>query len=520
MFVDARQLPAQSKIEADICIIGAGPAGITLARDLAAGHRRVAVFESGGFEFDAETQKLYTGQVVGHPYTPLAADRLRYLGGSSNHWAGSCRPFDAADLAEWPFGLEVLESYYRRAQSVCQLGPYDYDPHSWSSDTAAPLAMASDSPLRNGVFQYSPPTRFGVAYRNDLSTSAGLTVYLNANLVQIDANEAAGAVTGVALACLDGKRFSARANHYVLAAGGIENARLLLNCDQVQKTGLGNQFDLVGRYFADHPYVPGGATILADGAQPEMLFYDQHLARGQRVEGYFYAAEELRKREGLPPFAIGIRPVGGESKDTGVGDVPIPRLLNDALSESQANALRFYLAIGLNRLTSPAHWIYDRMWKAPPGSFITLYNCGTEPDPQSRVTLDETRDALGLRESRLDWRLPSDFEKKMQRAHELLGQALGRSGAGRLRIESAATTGFDPMQYLGNGHHHMGTTRMHTDPRQGVVDVDCRVHGIANLYIAGSSVFPTYACDDPTMTIVALALRLSDHLKSLPSGGV
>jgi choline dehydrogenase-like flavoprotein len=130
------------------------------------------------------------------------------------------------------------------------------------------------------------------------------------------------------------------------------------------------------------------------------------------------------------------------------------------------------------------------------------------------VTLIDAVDALGMREVRLDWRLPASFERDMQRAHELLAQELGRTGVGRLRIESSATTGYDPITDLGEGHHHMGTTRMHDDPKRGVVNADCGVHGIGNLSIAGSSVFPSYACDDPTMTIVALALRLSSHLKS------
>ena len=516
MFVDARTLPPKFVIDVDICIVGAGAAGITLARNLSGGNRRIALLESGNFDFDANTQKLYAGEVVGQAYTPLDRDRLRYLGGSTNHWQGSCRPFDALDLADWPFGVDELAPFYRQAHDICQLGPHTFEPLDWSTDEARPLELGEGASLKSGVFQYSAPTRFGTVYRNDLAAAPGLTVYLNANLVQIDTNDAGSGVTSLEVACLNGKRGRARARYYVLAAGGIENVRLLLNADRVQKSGLGNEYDLVGRYFMDHAFVPLAATIVAQAASPQMSFYDHHLVRGQIIEGYICASDEVRRREQLPPFAIGIRPAGVETT-AGVAHMKLPPALRNLMSENFANHLTYYLPRWLDRLETPVTWINQRLWHNPPGAYTTVYTCGPEPDPASRVTLTNTVDALGMRESRLEWRLPADFEHNMQRAHELLAQELGRTGTGRLRIESSATTGYDPIKDLGEGHHHMGTTRMHDDPRRGVVDADCRVHGIGNLFIAGSSVFPSYACDDPTMTIVALALRLSSHLKSAPS---
>lgn len=514
MFVDAKSLPPRFLIDADVCIIGAGAAGITLARDLAGAGRTIAVIESGAFELDGDTQKLYAGEVVGAPHAPLDRDRLRYLGGSTNHWQGSCREFDAADLADWPIGVETLKPFYSRAHDICQLSSHSFDPLEWATDEARPVDLGKTSKLKNGVFQYSPPTRFGIVYRNDLATLPGVTVYLNANLVQIDSNEAASAVTGLQIACLDGKRGRARARIYVLAAGGIENARLLLNADGVQKVGLGNGNDLVGRYFMDHAFVPLASTIFADPSLPEMRFYDHHVVRGGIIEGYFAATDEVRRKENLPPFAIGIRPAGTPT-DIGVGNIKLPQAVRNLMSEDSANQLSYYLPRMMNRLEAPASWLYKKVWGNPADAYITTFICGPDPDPQSRVTLSDNVDALGMRESRLSWRLPPDLEAKMQRAHELLAQELGAAGLGRLRIESAATTGYDPMRDLGEGYHQMGTTRMHADPGRGVVDADCRVHGIGNLFIAGSSVFTSYACDDPTLTIVALALRLSDHLKPM-----
>jgi choline dehydrogenase-like flavoprotein len=509
MFINAKDLTPDAAIAADVCIVGAGAAGITLAMALTDSGYTIAVFEGGGMNFDADSQNLYTGSIVGRVYAPLDRDRLRFLGGSTNHWAGSCRPFSASDLADWPIGLDALEPYYPRAHQLCQLGPYTYDVKDWASADARALEAAAGSTLRSGVFQYSPPTRFGEAYRQQLAAAKNVTVYLNANLLDIHTNEDASSVTGLQLGCLGGRRFRARARHYVLAAGGIENARILLNTTRVQKAGLGNAHDLVGRYFMDHACVPGAATVLADVSRPEVAFYEPHEVRGHFIEGYFCATDAVKQAEGLPPFSIGLREVVEQEE---LADFTVPKALSEHLPEDVVNSATYYATRALARLGRPAQWLTEKMWNKPPGTFTTFYSCGPAPQSESRVTLTDRLDVFGLREPQVDWRLPANFEAQMDRAHELLGQELGRSGLGRVRIESRAT-GHDPMQDLFNGHHHMGTTRMHDDPRQGVVDQDCRIHGLGNLFVAGSSVFTSYACDDPTMTICALALRLSDRLK-------
>jgi choline dehydrogenase-like flavoprotein len=505
MLLDARQLVPDTAIHADICIIGAGAAGITLAKDLAGGRYEVAILESGDVTFDPATQDLYAGSILGHPFPPLDRDRLRYLGGSTNHWQGSCRPFSASDLADWPFGLETLEPYYRRAQVLCQLGPYTYDPQDWATANEYALKPVADSKFLTSVFQYGPPTRFGEVYRSDLASARNLKVYLNANVLEIQANEDASGVTGLRVGCLNGRRFQAHAKLYVLATGGIENVRLLLNSDRVQKTGLGNANDLVGRHFMDHPYVPATATFLADASRPELRFYEAHDVRGQFVEGFLHPTDEVMRAEQLPPLALRITSVPVESD---MHNITLPGILQDHLSAGAISNLAFSLSM----LQRPLANLYRKVWTAPPGTYTTSVICGPRADPQSRVTLAAEVDALGLRRSQLTWKLPDEFERQIRRAHELLAQELGRTGLGRMFIHVGAG-GHDPMEDLSNGHHHMGTTRMSDDPRLGVVDRHSRVHGINNLFVAGSSVFPSFACDDPTMTIVALALRLSDKLK-------
>lgn len=520
MFIDARTLAEAATVEADVCIIGGGAAGITLARDLAGSGRHVALFESGGFDFEDATQQLYDGAVVGHDMPPLIVERLRFLGGSTNHWSGGCRPFDALDFAArsyvpesgWPIGNTELDPYYRRAQAICQLGPYDYEPESWTVDAVRPIAFGPNARMRNGVFQYSPPTRFGQVYRADLDKAEGVRVYLHANVVDIETNEDASAVTGVRLASLDGRRFHASAKVYVLATGGIENARLLLNANSVQKPGLGNGNDLVGRYFMDHPYVPAAATVLLAHPDPSFAFYQQRTIRGTQVEGYVRATAETERAENLPSFGIGLQP--GTLAAHGNARQSVKTIVDDIAAGHWPDHLTYHLG----QILHSAEWVamdkYRQWTHAEPAVYSTHYICECPPDRDSRVMLGDEVDPLGMRRVKVDWRLPADFERNMQRAHELLAQDLGRLGLGRLRMNTPET-GRDALADLGIGYHHMGTTRMHADPRQGVVDANCRMHSIANLFIAGSSVFPNYSFDNPTMTIVALALRLSAHLKSL-----
>jgi choline dehydrogenase-like flavoprotein len=520
MFVDARQLDEGAIIDADICIIGAGAAGITLARELAGRRRHVALIESGGFDFDEATQSLYEGETAGQPFTPLAVDRLRYLGGTTNHWSGTCRPFDPIDVeardyvpgSGWPFDRASLDGYYKGAQEICQLGPYDYAPEAWRSEDIAPLALGADAKLTNGLYHYSPPTRFGQAYRQDLETLPGLAVYLHANVVEIETAANASAVTGLRVASLGGPRLAARARAYVLAAGGIENPRLLLNADKVEARGLGNRYDLVGRYFMDHPYLTNLATILLDERRGSLKFYEPRDVRGARVAGYLCARPEALRAERLPGFAIGIEP--GKLPDKEFAKASLMAVLRSLGSGHVPE----HLAYHVGRIYRGVEWeveaTYHRLLDDQPALYSTNYCCECPPDPESRVTLTGDVDALGLRRVKLDWRLPPAFESQVRRAHELLAEALGASGIGRLHLDFAPD-GADLRERVQNAHHHMGTTRMGADPRQGVVDGNCQVHGLANLYVAGSSVFPSYSFDNPTMTIVALALRLADHLEEV-----
>jgi choline dehydrogenase-like flavoprotein len=516
VFIDARQLESGATVECDICIVGGGAAGIALARELPGERRNVVLLESGGFEFDGDTQKLAAGKVAGRPTTALDADRLRFLGGTTNHWQGACRPFDPIDFearaempgSGWPVSRDELEPYYRRAHAICELGPYTYEPAAWIGRGPPPFDFGTGARMRTILFQNSPPTRFGTAYRDELARAVQLFVYLNANVVDIATTEDAREVTGLRVACLKGPTFRVRARHYILAAGGIENARLLLNARSVEKNGLGNENDLVGRFFMDHPGIFKTAKILFTEPYENFAFYDHRSAKGIKIYAGFAATEEVLRREHLPNFHFLI------DRDEPTSVVSLRSVYRSVKTGRTPDRLGFHLGRIIGDLDGIARVIYRRALGRDPPLYSTFYMSECLPDPASRVTLTSETDALGLHRVQLDWRLPADFEATMRRAHEIFGEELGRAGLGRLRLNTAATT-HDPMTEIENMHHHMGTTRMHADPKHGVVDANCRIHGKANLFIAGSSIFPTYSHDGPTLTLLALALRLADHLKSL-----
>lgn len=514
MFLDARNVPDGSEIESDVCIVGAGAAGITLARELAGQSRLVCLLESGGLEPDAETQALYRGEVVGFPYYPTDAFRLRYFGGTTNHWSGVCGPLQEIDFearswvphSGWPFARSALEPYYRRAQEVCQLGPYRYDPEPWQGPDAPPLALDAER-LHTVMNQLSPPTRFGLAYRDALRDAADVQTYLHANAVNLETQADGTRVSRVAVATLAGTRFAVRARQVVLATGAVENARLLLASRDRSAAGVGNPHDRVGRFFMEHLSVQGALFAPIDPALP-MGLYGFREAQGVRAQGCVVPTEATLRDEELLSLRCYLQPASSRTAirsvwfgllRSGTGSTP------EGLAERVVHALR--------QLDDLAIHGYRSFFEGSARSYAVVHHLEHAPNPQSRVTLGDERDALGLPRVRLDWRFGELERRTLRRAVEIFGREVGRAGLGRAaEVPDDPTTGWPPL--LRGAWHQMGTTRMHTDPRHGVVDADARVHGLENLYLAGSSVFPTSGYMNPTLTIVALSLRLADHLKA------
>ena len=518
MFVDSRTLPAGQTVESQICIIGGGAAGITIARELIGSGLEVCLLESGGLEPDAETQDLYAGELVGHHYQTLDTTRLRFFGGTTNHWAGYCRPMDEIDFARrhwlpetgWPITRASLDPYYTRAQSICELGRYDYDPENWRDGDYGPFAFDAKM-LISGVIQVGPPTRFGEVYRPDIENARNVTAYLHANVTDI--RLADERVTEVRVACLDGKSFRVRAKNFILATGSIENARILLYSNSQRPKGIGNTYDVVGRYFSDHIVSWDSGQLVTDKRYREtMLYGSEQRYDGAKIIGFVAPSPEFQREHGIPNCAMCLDPVNLSVRSRSIASAKhVLRALERGEMPDELTAHIGRMIGGFDDLVDAA---YRKAVKPPPKLFTTRYWTECPPDPDSRVMLGDEKDALGLPRVKLDLRLPSDMKRTYEVMHELFASEIGRLGIGRAQIglKGSVDAALDDME---GSFHQMGTTRMSDDPRKGVVDTNCRVHDVHNLFIAGSSVFPAYGHINPTLTIVALATRLADHVKQL-----
>lgn len=496
VFIDARTVPDGTTLTPDIAIIGGGPAGITLALALADTPLNVALFESGGMDFDAATQDLYAGQLTGVSYIALNGSRLRYLGGSTNHWGGWCRPLDAIDFEKrdwlahsgWPITRKTLEPYFPRAQALVEAGPFIYDDEEkWTGALGQQTLALDKGGVYTSWFQFSKtrdsilPTHFGHRYVDDLRRLPRLSLYFHANVTGLGLAPDASHLDHLDVATLSGHRFNVRPKYAVVATGAMENARLLLASNDVMSNGIGNTYDRVGRFFADHPIPRDTATlVIFDGALAD-YYLNFTNANGAVVRATFAPREAFQRATGV----LGsLTTVEDRVKLDEVGTAAV-QATAAALGVDASNAKAFSLG------------------------------CGVElaPDPDRRLTLTSQRDGLGLPRLQLAMNFAdSDFAHYRQTLKELGRQLLAaRTGMIRLNRDQRA----DWLSVIDWGNHHMGTTRMSDDPKRGVVDANLAVFGVPNLFVAGSSSFPTYGASNPTLNLLALTLRLADHLKGL-----
>jgi len=542
--IDVAELAPGSTLATDVCVVGAGAAGQTVVRGLLGSGLKILLLESGGFDFDADIQALGEGDNVGAPYYDLVDSRLRFFGGTSSIWGGRCSPVDPIDLEPrpwagtpgWPIRMEDLTSGYDQAHAVLGIGAFDYGDSLWSQMGRA-YADRVRSPGRTPVFDRQlidygfwrfdfEKERFGARQCRDLLVSEQVTLLLHANVVALTSTPDAKAIRQLELRGPDGRRVLVRSRVTVLACGGIENPRLLLASRSVESTGVGNRHDQVGRCFMEHPHGRLGRIQGPDGLAIWDAFRMRHPTGHAPVAPALRIAPAWQREHGLLNSAVTFK----LQRDPGRG-VPRAKALYQSLKHdlSPTNTNR--------RLW---HWYRDtrllyREWlrphierlKASQGDRVLSVMVRGEqaPNPDSRVQLSDRADRHGVPLANLDWRF-SEIDKLTVRAlGGLLDGELQRTGLGRLEVEEWVTTSgsswpVDPT--VGNhplgGFHHMGTTRMSSDPCQGVVDANCAVHGYANLFVAGSSVFPTSGWANPTLTIMALAFRLAHHIRGLPAG--
>jgi choline dehydrogenase-like flavoprotein len=495
MLIDATELTNGDSVEADLCIVGAGAVGIAMALEFDGSNKKVVVLESGGFELEPRTQSLYKGTHVGRPTYPLDRNRLRFFGGTTNHWAGHCRPFDDFDFSVrdwiphsgWPIQFNDVEPYIERTQQILELGKYDYDSlEEYASQLGFKTLPLDSSRLISVMKHQSPPTRFNTAYRKQMKDSENISVFLHSNVLELLTNESASHITGADVACIDGPRYKVRAKQFVLATGGLENPRIMLLSNSTAPNGLGNSRGVVGRYYTDHILIRPALDISLSRTDLDFRLYtDLHEINGGLMFGIMTAAEELTRKEKLTRF-------------------------------------RFHLYNLPPRYDVPVGGVFSAIDEAPevsplskePGSHIQVHMAMEPiPNPDTFVRLSSTdTDLFGQRKLEVNWQVSDAELANAHRAVEICALEFARMGFGRAYSPLLENPHQWPSTFT-SGKHHCGTTRMSDSPDTGVVDSNCKVFDIDNLYVTGSSVFPTIGHTNPTLNLIALSLRLADHLK-------
>jgi choline dehydrogenase-like flavoprotein len=507
MHVDARKLENNSLIEGDICIVGAGAAGITMALEWLNTPYKVILLEGGGFEYDDHVQELYAGKTTGQRYFPLKSIRLHYFGGTTGHWAGYCSTFDDIDFKKrdwvlhsgWPIERKDLDPFYSRAQKYPELGPYEYNVPFWQEKDASLKPLPFDeNKVWSKMWQFSPPTRFGMKYKDTIVGAKNIHLYTYANVVDIQANEFISQIQQVIVKNYEGKQHTVRAKYFIIACCAIQNARLLLSSNKQTPKGLGNAYDHVGRYFIEHLEIKTSSIWLADPADVKLysIQFGKTKARAELA-----ISEQMQTKHRILNGTTSFSPL--EIAANRPAFIEVWQDEKDAMKKSvqkfddtTKKAVDLHIPKGFK-----AYQLFTRMEQAP--------------NPNSRITLDTEKDSLGMPRAMLHWELTPLEKNSLRAINSIIGQEVGRTSLGRVQLYDYLQKEEDESwpSFTGGGWHHMGTTRMSSNAKEGVVDANCKVHGISNLYMAGSSCYVTAGAVNPTLTLLALTIRLSDHLK-------
>lgn len=517
MLIDSRTFSATQQFESDVCIVGAGAAGISAAREFLHSDVKVIVLESGGFNFNHHTQFLYRGETVGRNFTPLEFTRRRQFGGSTATWFGRCHPLDQSDYEErdwfphsgWAVSAADMRPYFERANHLFELGDHQYETEN----------QESNHPIELKKFAFSPPTHFGEKYHDELKASSNVSVFLHANAIHIQLNEDGKQVDTIRCATLQKKSFSIKAKYFILALGGLETTRLMLVSRDIQKEGIGNQHDLLGRFFMDHVSLFDGAAINIPNHLPKELFKLDYSVK-QKNLGTVLAvglSDGFRKKEKLlNACGFFVKRAAYKMDDLFFSNTMQDFIyISDMLRHATTPNIKVIKNIGrsihnIRKLTPVIKQRLTNESKSPYYGLQIQLEC--TPNPESRLTLSERRDSLNMPRLKLNWKLSQQDLDSYLRFRTALFESLAKLGLIIRPINHELDAEGWPVSIV-SSKHHMGTTRMHKNIKQGVVDEHCQVHGIHNLFVASSSVFPTSGMVNPTLTIAALTLRITDRVK-------
>lgn len=542
MILDSSEIPRDRVVECDVCIVGAGMSGISVALRMLGRGLNIVMLEGGGESPEPASKALTAGPIVGQPYYPLDDARPRLLGGSTNYWAGWCRPIDRVDVEgrpwiamhEWPIAWREIERYLPAAKELVEIPDASFDPEDLSGLTPTlyrpPFAAG---PVHPTVWVASPPTKFGVTYRSRLAEAQDLQLILHANVTNLEAATDGRRIYRANVRTLQGNAFGIQARSYIMCAGAMETARILLNSKLGQRQGIGNEHDNVGRYFMEHPHVVTGRLVIDRDVttnRPRVDAVDGRLLRGAKarlamerpekgVKFAYTLRPEAMERHKLLNWSAHLRTVsrlrGGpevfHAMKLMVGNLRSVRTLLTQIRRGQLpRGLAKQLLIVASHPDDVVRVAYQQLWQRP-RSFEVYVQAEQSPNRSSRVTLAAETDALGVPRVKLDWRLTDVDKRSIRTSQQIVSDQLLAAGLGRIVPEPWLE---DPEGGWGDGlrggFHHMGTARMGADPKTSVVDADQRVHSMVNLWVGDTSVMPTSGYANPLLTGVALAVRVAD----------
>lgn len=548
MLIPSSSSLAKDSLHATVCIIGGGAAGITLACELDGQPFDVLLLEAGDTNISGGSPENYQGSA--EPPHPNPAEFRRYcLGGSTSVWGGRCVPYEPIDFERrdyiansgWPLSYDEVAKYYPRAMQYCDAGQFDFTTtHSIAKPTATIPGLAHHPDIQtNYIERYSLPTHFGNRYRKKLVASKNITTLLQSRCIAINKQPGDDRIESIVIADAANVQRTVFAKIFVLAVGGIETPRLLLATD-VMGNGLGNRSGKLGRYYACH-FENLCARLICHDVKPAFHFektIDKVYCRrkllftpqAQRQHRLLNTAFRLH----FPDYSDATHGSAVMSAIYLAKSVLIPEYRNilqnstQGLAPSTNSAHVRNVVTGLPQLVKFGwQWLFLRQLatrKLPytlvpnaDGSFPLEFNCEQTPMESSRITLDNDRDRHGLQRAHIAWRIAADDLDATLRGFHLLRTAIDSTPSCRLEFDEAQLAN-RLSQSIPVGGHHIGTARMAASPNEGVVNTQCAVFDIPNLYIASAAVFPTSSHANPTLTIVALTLRLGDHLKGLLNG--
>lgn len=514
MIIDLMRLSESPEFQCDICIIGTGAAGLTIASEMLDTNFKIMLIEGGGLTHEADTQALYDVEVSGLAHPGSTEGRFRIHGGSTTKWAGQALPLTPFDFEKrdwvshsgWPISFDDLKPYYDRACQFLLVDKMNFDSDLFAYLQITPPEFNASKILYH-FSKWSPTPSVRENYLSRIKTSDRCTLLMHANLTKIELSENKQYVQTIEVRTLENNRATVKAKNFILCVGGIETARLLLS------NNIGNQYDLVGRYFQDHPSAMIGFLKTSNQKQVQRLFNLFH-KKGLKYSTRFTASPKWQYEQQSLNISAGINFVEENSTFQVLKDV------YHGLHNRNFNMvlLQKFFQVVKNPgacLSPTIHYLFYGRNYNPNAKFQIGITSEQEPNPESRILLSDHKDALDIPLSNVKWNLTELTRNSIQRFANMLQEEFMRLHIGKIELEHWLEDKSSAWQeYITDQFHHIGTARMHDSASSGVVDCHCRVHGVENFYIGSSAVFPTSGHSNPTLTIIALCMRLADKIKS------